>query len=174
MRIDNVDLYEAIDKRFSVRSYLNKPVEEDKLRRVLEAGRNSPSARNRQARRIVVARDPKVRSALVKAAEQDWMATAPILLAVVGLTPDDTMHCDVPTDPIDCAIAIDHMSLAAVAEGLGTCWVGHFSQPAAREALHVPPTAKIIQLVALGYPAASQPPRKRDGADKVIAFDRFI
>src|ERR1035437_5659230 len=100
-----MDLYEAIEKRFSVRAYLPKPVEEDKLRRVLEAGRNSPSARNRQARKVVVVRDPKVRAALVKSAEQDWMATAPIILAVVGLTPGDTMHCDVPTDPVDCAIA---------------------------------------------------------------------
>ena len=169
-----MDLYEAIAKRFSVRSYQDKPVEEDKLRRVLEAGRSSPSARNRQARKIVVARDPKVRAALVKAAEQEWMATAPIILAVVGLTPSDTMHCDVPTDPVDCAIAIDHMTLAAVAEGLGTCWVGHFKQAAARAALGVPPMAKIIELVTLGYPAALQPPRKREPLEKVVSFDRFI
>ena len=169
-----MDLYEAIDKRFSVRAYLPRPVEEDKLRRVLEAGRNSPSARNRQARKIVVVRDAKVRAALVKSAEQDWMSTAPVILAVVGLTPRDTMHCDVPTDPVDCAIAIDHMALAAAAEGLGTCWVGHFSQPAARDALRVPPTAKVIELVTLGYPAAAQPPRKREAFEKVVSFDRFI
>ena len=169
-----MDLYEAIDKRFSVRAYLDKPVEEDKLRRVLEAGRNSPSARNRQARRIVVVRDEKVRAAVVKAAEQEWMSSAPVLLAVVGLTPNDTMHCDVPTDPVDCAIAIDHMTLAAVAEGLGTCWVGHFRQAACREALKVPPTAKIIELVALGYPAVQQPARKREPLEKVVSFDKFV
>jgi nitroreductase len=149
-------------------------VEEDKLRRVLDAGRNSPSARNRQARQIVVARDAKVRVALVKAAEQEWMATAPIILAVVGLTPADTMHCDVPTDPVDCAIAIDHMTLAAVAEGLGSCWVGHFQQAACREALKVPPTAKIIELMALGYPAVQQPARKREPLEKVVSYDKFV
>jgi len=169
-----MDLYEAIEKRFSVRAYKDRPVEEDKLRRVLEAGRNSPSARNRQARKIVVARDPKVREALVKAAEQEWMSSAPIILAVVGLTPGDTMHCDVPTDPVDCAIAIDHMTLAAVAEGLGTCWVGHFKQAAAREALGIPPMAKIVELVALGYPAVKQPPRKREPLEKVVSFDKFV
>jgi nitroreductase len=169
-----MDLYEAIQKRFSVRSYLPKGVEEDKLRRVLEAGRNSPSARNRQARRIVVVRDEKTRAAVVKAAEQEWMSSAPVILAVVGLTPNDTMHCEVPTDPVDCAIAIDHMTLAAVAEGLGTCWVGHFKQAACREALKVPPSAKIIELLALGYPAGSQPARKREPMEKVVSFDKFV
>jgi nitroreductase len=93
---------------------------------------------------------------------------------VVGVTPSDVMHCGVPTDPIDCAICIDHMTLAAAAEGLGTCWVGHFSQPAARAALRVPPTATVIELVALGYPAVQQPPRKRELLEKVVAFDKFI
>jgi nitroreductase len=169
-----MDLYEAIEKRFSVRTYLDKPVEEDKLRRILDAGRNSPSARNRQARKVVVVRDPKVRAALVKAAEQEWMSTAPIILAVVGLTPSDVMHCDVPTDPVDCAIVIDHMTLAASAEGLGSCWVGHFSQPAARDALNVPPMAKVIQLVTMGYAAGKQPPRTREPMEKVVSFDKFI
>lgn len=169
-----MDLYEAIQKRFSVRSYLPKPVEEDKLRRVLDAGRSAPSARNRQARRIVVVRDEKARAAVVKAAEQDWMSSAPIILAVVGLTPADTMHCEVPTDPVDCAIAIDHMTLAAVAEGLGSCWVGHFKQAACREALKVPPTAKIIELMALGYPAVHQPERKREPLEKVVSYDKFV
>jgi len=168
-----MDLYEAIAKRYSVRAYQPRPVEEDKLRRVLEAGVDAPSARNRQARRIVVARDARVRAALVKAAGQEWMATAPIILAVVGLTPDDTMHCEVPTDPVDCAIAIDHMTLAAVAEGLGACWVGHFSQAQSREALGVPAPAKIIELVTLGYPASQQSMRRRERFDKIVSFDRF-
>jgi nitroreductase len=168
-----MDIYEAIEKRFSVRAYANKPVEDDKLRRVLEAGRASPSARNRQARRTIVVRDPKTRAALVKANGQGWMDSAPVILAVVGLTPNDTMHCGVPADPVDCAIAIDHMTLAAVAEGLGTCWVGHFDQDESRKILGIPPTAKIIELVALGYPAAAQPPRRREPLERLVAYDKF-
>jgi nitroreductase len=168
-----MDVYEAIANRFSARAYQPRPVEDDKLRRVLEAGVNSPSARNRQSRRFVVVRDEKVRAALVKASGQEWLAGAPVILAVVGLTPSDTMHCGVPTDPVDCAIAIDHMTLAAVAEGLGTCWVGHFQQAACREAIKAPPTVTVIELLALGYPAAHQPPRKREPMDKVVSFDKF-
>lgn len=168
-----MDLYDAIRQRYSVRSYLDKPVEDDKLQRVLEAGRLSPSARNRQERKIVVVRDAARRGAIARAAGQDWLTSAPVILAVVGTTPGETMHCGVPTDPVDCAIAIDHMTLAAVAEGLGACWVGHFDQDACREILAVPPTAKIIELLPLGYPAGRRKSRSRKAADEIICQEQF-
>ncbi|HUU58050.1 MAG TPA: nitroreductase family protein, partial [Phycisphaerae bacterium] len=82
-----------MNKRCSVRVFLDKPVEDDKLRRVLDAGRLSPSARNRQARKIVVVRDPERREALAAAADQAWIAKAPVLLAMVGTDPNSVMHC---------------------------------------------------------------------------------
>lgn len=169
-----MDLYEAIRKRYSVRSYEARDVEEDKLRRVLEAGRIAPSARNRQQWKFIVVRDPAVRAKLVAAAEQDWMKTAPVILAVVGLTDGEKMYCSVPTDPVDCAIAIDHMTLAAVAEGLGTCWVGHFRQEEAKKALGVPKGCTIIQLLPLGYPAGpakTEKPRKK--FEEVVCWEKF-
>ncbi len=168
-----MDLYEAIAKRYSVRAYLDKPVEADKLQRVLDAGRNSPSARNRQARKFVVVLDAQVRQGLAAASGMAFLAQAPVVVAVVGLTPNDKMSCDIPTDPIDCAIAIDHMTLAAVAEGLGTCWIGHFPQDPCRALLHVPDSARIVQLMPLGYPAAGQGARSRKPAEEIVCYDRF-
>jgi nitroreductase len=171
-----MDLYEAIRKRCSVRTYRDEPVEDDKLRRILEAGRLSPSARNRQERKFVVVCDPACRKAIAKVAEQPWMAQAPVIIAGVGLT-DYVMSCGVPADPVDCAIALDHMSLAAVAEGLGTCWVGHFDQDACRKLLGVPASATIIQLLTLGYAAAGaakkEEPKNRLSYDKVICKETF-
>jgi nitroreductase len=170
-----MDIYEAIRKRCSVRTYRDEPVEEDKLRRILEAGRLSPSARNRQERRFIVVRDPACRKAIAKAAEQPWMAQAPVIIAGVGLA-DYVMSCGVPADPVDCAIALDHMVLAAVAEGLGTCWVGHFDQDACRELLGVPAGATIIQLLTLGYAAAGatkEGPKNRLPYDKVVCKETF-
>ena len=169
-----MDVYEAIAKRYSVRSYQDKPIEEDKLARVLDAGRSAPSARNRQEWRFVVARDAGVRSQLAKAAGQAFIGEAPIVIAMVGLTPDAVMRCKIPTDPVDCAIAIDHMTLAAVAEGLGTCWIGSFDQDACRKVLGVPDSARIIELLPMGYPAG--PPKTdkpRKPAEEVICYDRF-
>jgi nitroreductase len=149
-----MDVYEAITKRCSVRSYQERPVEQDKLLRVLEAGRLSPSARNAQNRKFVVTKDPATRQALEKACGQAFVGQAPVVIAVVTTEPKRIMYCGVPAGPVDCAIAIDHMTLAAVAEGLGTCWVGHFEQDACRKVLDVPDDAQIIEMLTLGYPAA--------------------
>lgn len=169
-----MDFHEVIKKRYSVRSYENRPVEEEKLRRVLEAGRMAPSARNRQEWKFVVVRDARVRQKLVEASGQAFLAEAPVVIAVVGLTPEAKMFCTIPTDPVDCAIAIDHMSLAAVAEGLGSCWIGHFDQDACRKILGVPESAKIMELLPMGYPSGpgkTEKPRK--AFQDVVCFDRF-
>jgi len=168
-----MDLYEAIRNRRSIRAYQHRPVEEDKLLRVLEAGRLSPSARNTQARKFVVVRDEELRKALAEAAEQAFFAHAPVVVAVVSLEPDRMMHCGVPSGPVDCAIAIDHMTLAAVAEGLGTCWLGHFVQDACRKMLGVPDTAKIVELLALGYPQDQPEARPRKALDEIVCYERY-
>ena len=168
-----MDLYEAIRQRYSVRSYQDRPIEDDKLERVLDAGRLSPSARNRQERKFVVVRDAARRGRLAEAADQAWMAHAPVIIAIVGTTPDAVMHCGIPADPVDCAIAIDHMTLAAVAEDLGTCWIGHFDQEACCEILSVPSGAKIIELMTLGYPAGSPGTKSRRDLDEVVCHETF-
>ncbi len=168
-----MELYDAIKKRYSVRAYRDKAVEDDKLRRVLDAGRSAPSARNRQEWKFIVVRDAETREKLAAASEQDWMAATPVIIAVVGLT-DRTMFCDVPADPVDCAIAIDHMTLAAVAEGLGTCWIGHFKQGDCKKILSVPDDATIIELLALGWPsgpAKTEKPRKK--FDEVVCYEKY-
>ena len=168
-----MDVYEAIEKRYSVREYQDRAIEEDKLQRVLNAGRIAPSGSNRQEWKFVVVRDADLRRSLAKAADQAFLADAPAIIAVVGLNPDRVMHCKVPADPVDCAIAIDHMTLAAVAEGLGTCWIGHFEQDSCRSLLEVPSSAKIIELLALGYPAGQGGTKKRKPAEEVICCERF-
>jgi len=168
-----MDLYQAIQARYSVRAYQDRPVEIDKLQRVLDAARLAPSARNMQDMKIVVARDPAVRRGLVAASGQEWMRQAPLILAVVSTHPERVMFCKVASGPVDCAIAIDHMTLAAVAEGLGSCWIGHFDQDRTREALGVPESAKIVELMALGYPADAPGRKKRKPLDELVCYDAF-
>ena len=173
-----MELFEAIQKRCSVRKYESRDIEQDKLRRVLEAGIAAPTASNRQELKFVVVSDPAVRAKLAEASEQEWMESASVIIAVVGLTPDRVMFCDVASDPVDCAIAIDHMTLAAVAQGLGTCWIGHFKQADCKKILAVPEDAKIVEMLTMGYPAkkpATEPPKekKRKSFDELVSSDRF-
>ncbi|HHH76230.1 MAG TPA: nitroreductase, partial [Phycisphaerae bacterium] len=89
-----MDLYEAINARRSVRAYWESAVEEDKLLRVLDAGRLAPSGNNRQAWQFVVVRDvDAIKEIAEDVAEQPWMANAPVIIAVVGLDPERDMLC---------------------------------------------------------------------------------
>ena len=169
-----MDFLELVKSRYSVRSYEPRPVEQDKLDRVLEAARMAPSGSNQQPWRFVVVRDPEVRRRLVAAcADQEHVAQAPVVIAGVGLTPDHVMNCDIPGDAVDLAIAMDHLSLAAAAEGLGTCWIGAFVQGRIREVLGIPEWAKVVQVMTLGYPADSPRPKSRKSLGRIVCYDRW-
>jgi len=124
-----MDIYEIIKARRSVRAYEDRPVSDELLGRLLEAARWAPSASNLQPWKLVVVRDAGRRRDLAVAARQQlFIAQAPVVVAAVALDPGRLMPCEVPPYAVDAAIAIDHLTLAAAAEGLGTCWIGAFVQ----------------------------------------------
>jgi nitroreductase len=148
-----MDVMEAIVSRRSVRAYLDKAVEEEKLNRVLEAARMAPSANNRQEWRFVVVTDAQLRRRLAEeAAGQRFIAEAPVVIAACAQTDGKIMRCGQACYPIDVAIAIDHLTLAAVAEGLGTCWIGSFDPELVRQILGIPQEIVVVELLSLGYP----------------------
>jgi len=169
-----MELYEAIKQRYSVRSYQDKPVEQEKLDRILEAARLAPSGSNRQPWKFVVVREAETRRKLVPACcRQAFVGQAPVVIVGVGVAPDRMMRCDVPGDPVDVAIAMEHIALAATAEGLGTCWIGAFYQDQVREVLGIPKDAKVIECMTLGYPADKPKPKNRKPLDEVVSYESF-
>jgi nitroreductase len=156
-----MEVIDAIRSRKSVRSYLDKAVEKEKLSRVLEAARMAPSAGNRQEWRFVVVTDPEKRRRLgEEAAGQRFIAEAPVVIAVCAQTDGRIMRCGQACYPIDVAIAVDHLTLAAVAEGLGTCWIGSFDPEVVRRILAIPKEIVVVELLPLGYPRDPQPVAK--------------
>jgi nitroreductase len=169
-----VDVYEAIKSRRSVRAYQAKPIPEDVLKRVLEAARLAPSARNRQEWRFIVVRDAEARRALAEAAKsQDFIAQAPVALAFCATEADYVMTCGQKAGPIDCSIALAYVTLAAVTEGLGTCWLGAFDEGQVKKLLGVPAGARVIALSPLGFPAESPGARPRQPFDAVVRSERY-
>ena len=166
---------EAIGLRKSVRSWAEKPVEEEKLRAVLEAARLAPSASNRQEWRFVVVRDEETRKALAKAARnQTFVGEAPVVIAACAETDEHEMACGQVSYPIDVAIALDHLTLAALEQGLGTCWIGAFSEPEAKKVLGIPEEIRVVELMPLGYPADPSPKKKsRKAFDEVVRWERW-
>ena len=169
-----MELKEVIKKRRSVRAYKDTPVPEDKLLSVLEAARLAPSGSNRQAWKFIVVKDKKKRQELAVAAEgQTFVAEAPVIIAAVATMPKPVMICGVPEYAVDLAIAVDHMTLAAVDEGLGTCWIGAFSQEETRAILSVPAKYRIVALLPLGFPKQPEGPKTRKSLNEIVCYEVF-
>lgn len=166
-----MDIYEAIRTRTSVRSYLSSPVERDKLARILDAARLAPSGKNGQPWTFVVIEDADTKRRLVDACKgQAFLAEAPVVIAACGR--EDLAYKKMGgywnSLAVDIGISIEHLMLAAAAEGLGTCWIGAFSEEDVRAILGVPPEVKIVALTPVGYPKEKRAVRPRKAIDEIV------
>ncbi len=148
-----MNFFEVIKKRRSIRKYKEKPVEDEKLKLILEAGRLAPSARNRQAWRFIVIKDEKIKEKLYKVSKnQKFLTEAPVVIALVGYPTDYVSSNGNVGHLVDLGIAGEHMVLAATSLGLGTCWVVAFNQEKVKEILGVPREGHVVALITVGYP----------------------
>ena len=160
-----MDIYDAIETRKSVRAYQNTQVPEAVLTRLLEAARLAPSANNFQEWRFVVVRDREKRLQLAEAACRQ---------SFVAETNRHVMTCGQPCYPIDVAIAVDHITLCAAAEGLGTCWIGAFYEDEVKRILEIPPEIRVVTLLPIGYPKNPAKVRKhRRPLEKILSYERW-
>ena len=171
-----MNVSDAIRTRKSVRGYERKPVEDEKLMKVLEAARLAPSARNLQEWRFVVVRDEEMRGKLMAAAKgQKFVGEAPVVIACCAETDGYRMTCGQQSYPIDVAIAIDHMTLQAIELGLGTCWVGAFYEDQVKEALGIPEEIRVVEMMALGYEkgGVKKVEKTRKSTAEVVRWERW-
>jgi len=166
---------EAIRTRKSVRQYLDKPVEDEKIKALLEAARLAPSASNRQEGRFVVVTDAGTRKKLVgAAANQRFVQEAACVIACCADTDMHEMKCGQLCYPIDVAIQIDHMTLRAVELGLGTCWIGAFYEDKVKELLGIPDNIRVVELLTVGYPAdTSVHSKNRLSLDQIVHYEKW-
>lgn len=168
-----MDVFEAIKNRYSCRSYKAEPIPEDKLKKVLEAARLAPSAHNSQDWKFVVVKDEETRKGVAEAAGQSFIAEAPVVIAAVSLDPEHVMSSGTPAYAVDLAIAMEHIALEAVEEGLGTCWIGAFDQEEVKEVLNIPESCKVVVLMPLGYPTDKPRAKVRKSLDEITSEDSF-
>ena len=169
-------VHEAMKKRKSVRSYLDKPVEKEKIDKILEAAQIAPSARNSQEWRIIVVTDKDVRKrlAIEAARNQMFVAEAPVVFVCCAETDKADMICGHSRYAVDCAIAVDHMTLAAVEEDLGTCWIGAFTQEPVRKILNIPKDIEVFALLPTGYPTdPAAVEKRRKPMDEIVCYDSW-
>lgn len=151
---------DLVHRRRSVRQYTPQPVPDDLLQQVLEAGRWAPSAVNSQPWEFLVVTDPEVKQALYDLAGVLGLKWKQLLAAPVVI-----VICARPLTPYsrdDCIFAGQNMLLAAADLGLGTCWIGGFSERKLKRLLSIPGGYLLPGMLTLGYPAhePTVPPRR--------------
>lgn len=171
-----MDIYEAIRRRTSVRSYKQSPVEDEKLKRILDAARLAPSGKNGQPWIYIVVKDEEIRKKLVPACKnQQFVAEAPIIVVACGREKlaYNKMGGYWNSLPVDIGIALEHLMLAAEAEGLGTCWIGAFIEEDVRQILGVPDDVKIVALTPVGYPAVDKAFKPRKALEEIVMYEKW-
>ena len=169
-----MDVFTAISQRRSVRAYKATDVEEDKLKKVLEAGRLSPSSSNRQEWKFIIVKNKEAKKKLANAAfGQGFIGEAPVVLVACATESKAIMACGQPAYTVDVSIACAFMILQAYELGLGTCWIGAFNEGEVKKILKVPEAIRVVAMTPLGYP--NQPPsqRVRKGLDQIICFEKY-
>ena len=163
-----MDIFETIKSRYSVRKYQNKPVSDDDLNKILASARLAPSAHNSQNCKVVVVKDRLTKDKLAQITRMSFVAQAPVVL--VGIAPDPSSEYW----PIDMAIVFDHIALAAVGLGLGTCWVGSVADEAKiREAVKSPQDTVARIVMPLGYPDHKAMPKVRKDAEQIFSEEVY-
>jgi len=179
-------ILDIIKNRRSVRNFLDRPVEREKIMLCLEAARLAPSACNSQPWKFIVVDDKELKDRLCRGAFNGVYSTtsfarkAPLIVAVVsekakflerigGLIRDTRFYL------IDIGIATEHFILQAEELGLGSCWIGWFDEAAVKSTLKVPRDRRIDVLLAVGYYDKGKPvrPHKRDSLEEISAFNSY-
>ena len=174
-----------VEARCSVRSYEERLVEPEKLDRCLEAARLAPSACNAQPWKFIAVTDPRLKNEIAGhtfdplLSFNRFTSTAPVIIVIVTEKPTIVAQIGAALKKrdfnlIDVGIAAEHICLAAVDEGLGTCMIGWFNERAIKKLLQIPSRKRIGLLLTLGYPSKDYTrPKVRKETDAVVSFNHY-
>lgn len=161
-----MNFLELVRTRQSVRKYLDKPVEREKIERCLEAARLAPSAHNSQPWEFIVVEDPALREKVARATFSEivrfnrFALSAPVLVVMLSWIPSLSVLTGGALKKrrfnlIDTGICAEHFCLQASEEGLGTCMLGWFQTKKITKLLNIRPPKKPVLIITLGYSAHS-------------------
>jgi nitroreductase len=177
-----MDVLDAIRSTHPCAQFQSRPIPPEKLKSVLAAARLAPSQRNLQPWRFVVVRDDETKRLLAQASIRGKLiAEAPAVIVAFAVEEDIpvTIGGYISAYPLDVAVAVNQLQLAATAEGLGTRWLIEFHEDKVRAVLHVPEGVHPIAVIPIGFPAApngsgaAPEDGDRKSPDEIIAYDEY-
>lgn len=168
---------ENIKTRRSVRKYLKKDIPIELVYKLIDAARYAPSSGNNQCWAFIVVKDKKMKKELAEAANQDWVSEAPVIVvACINMQIASAVYGERGAKLYgiqNVAAAIENLLLTANSLGLGTCWVGAFSEPRVSILLECPDYIRPCALVTVGWPdeAPKAPPRHE--VSEIVHLEKY-
>lgn len=156
-----MEFNDLIRTRYSCRSFSNKVVEEEKVKKVIEAGILAPTARNFQPQKIKILKSKEDLEKLSECTKFGW--NAPVCL-VICYDKDVSYKRGIDNKEfgdIDSSIITTYMMLEIVNLGLGTTWIGHFDSEKVKEVYNLPENYVPVAILPIGYPADDAKPSER-------------
>lgn len=161
---------EKILGRRTIRRYKKEPIPDEIRDRILEAGRQAPSAANRQPWHFVVVTDPKVKEKLATGRYNSFIRDSAFTIVGVSLPYDPTSE---KWGVVDVTIAMQNMVLAAEVQGVGSCWIGDFKEEEVKKLLSIPEKGKVIALISMGIPDEQPGPKQKKPLDEIVHYNRW-
>ncbi|AIY82912.1 nitroreductase family protein [Clostridium baratii] len=180
-----MDFFTLINKRESVRGYLDKQVEREKIIKIIEAARVAPSACNAQPWKFIVVNEKEITREVAKNLYEPMIGlnkfalTAPVFIVVVGEKRNLTSKMGElikkkDYTSIDIGIVSEHICLAATELGLGTCMMGWFKEKEIKRLLNINKNKEIHLVISLGYYDGKEPRNKvRKPIDEILSFNEY-
>jgi len=175
---------DLVNSRQSDRAYLDKPIEKDKIERILEAAHLAPSACNAQPWKFVVVTDPVKRLQVADATASKVLSMnhfskqAPVQLVLLEENANFTSTVggwatNKHYPLIDLGIVASHICLAAADEGLGSCMIGWCDEKKVRKALDIPRNKRVMLVILLGYSAQPLRVKKRKPLQEIVSWEKY-
>ena len=176
---------DLVKARQSVREYLSKEVEREKIECCLEAARLAPSANNSQPWSFIVVEDPRLKDAVARntfdkiISFNRFSLQAPVLILIISERPSFFSRIgsaikDKQFSLIDIGITAEHFCLQATEEGLGTCMLGWFNEKGVKALLNISPSQRVELIITMGYPESNQiRPKKRKSIDQIRSYNSY-
>ena len=164
-----MDFLELVKSRYSCRDYQPRDVENEKLEYIMECVRYAPSAVNRQPWRFRIIKDDNDKARVQQCYNREWFNTAPLYILASVLHDEEWVRADGKHHgDIDIAIAVEHLCLAATAQGLGTCWVCNFDAALCKQLFSLPENEEPAVIIPIGYPAVPPTEKKRKPISEIL------
>lgn len=173
----DVDFLKLAAERYSVRKFIDKPVEQEALDKILKAGYFAPTACNLQPQRILVINSKEALAKLKTCTKCHFNAPTAMLISYDRNECWQRKYDDKISGDIDASIVTTHMMLEAAAIGVGTTWVMHFDPVAVRKEFRVPASLEPVALLVMGYPASDAAPfsghSEFEAMDEMVSYNEF-